>query len=499
MLLRTSRRTFVKGLGAASVLFGPFLRSLSAAESKPCRFVFFLEGNGTEPASFLYRRGANQAQGLTANDKTVTLASIEAQGATNVFNARSYKHTTPLTVPDANLAQARALEALAGSSGQIDLASRAAVVLGLSSKVTGGSHTTYHGALSASKSAGAVPSSETIDHTLSTYSSVVRASPFDVLRVGSSGPRVSYDSCALGPRKPAAISIDPTLTFNMLFGSVASGAGAQRFTRSGDLLDFAQTEARATLDAFSGNSLERAKLEAYMLSLEGMVARRQTIVSMESALRAAMPIEPEADVARYTSSDPLVRLAVQVDTATAALIGGLTNIAVVSCGSGGAWPESFPSLLALYPNGQMMGGHDLRHAAGGQGLGTSAREVLHEATHLRVAEMARMARALAAVPEPNADGSMLDYTIFVYLPDNGEQHHSNAEEWATLLVGGQKLGFATDGRSVVYPRVNTSGNRQMSNLFNTLGHAAGADLNDFGGEASGRIAEGPLSEIWQPV
>ena len=35
----------------------------------------------------------------------------------------------------------------------------------------------------------------------------------------------------------------------------------------------------------------------------------------------------------------------------------------------------------------------------------------------------------------------------------------------------------------------------MSNLFNTLGHLAGSDLNDFGREGGTRVALGPLPEL----
>jgi hypothetical protein len=36
----------------------------------------------------------------------------------------------------------------------------------------------------------------------------------------------------------------------------------------------------------------------------------------------------------------------------------------------------------------------------------------------------------------------------------------------------------------------------VSNLFNTLGHAAGVPLDDFGAEGLTRVAEGPLSELY---
>jgi hypothetical protein len=89
----------------------------------------------------------------------------------------------------------------------------------------------------------------------------------------------------------------------------------------------------------------------------------------------------------------------------------------------------------------------------------------------------------------------------MYMGDNGEQHHSEAREFPLLLVGGSKLGFKTDGRSVVYPGYGDPNNRQLSNMFNTIGHATGdATMNTFGTEGGTRIAPGPLgSEIWSGV
>ena len=34
---------------------------------------------------------------------------------------------------------------------------------------------------------------------------------------------------------------------------------------------------------------------------------------------------------------------------------------------------------------------------------------------------------------------MLDNTLLLHMSDNGEHHHSNAEEWAMLLIGGDNL------------------------------------------------------------
>ncbi len=63
-----------------------------------------------------------------------------------------------------------------------------------------------------------------------------------------------------------------------------------------------------------------------------------------------------------------------------------------------------------------------------------------------------------------------------------------------LLLGGQSA-LATGGRTLVYPGLGKPGHRQLSNVWNTMGHVAGTDLAEFGGEGSLRRAPGPLAEL----
>ena len=118
-----------------------------------------------------------------------------------------------------------------------------------------------------------------------------------------------------------------------------------------------------------------------------------------------------------------------------------------------------------------------------------------QATENHVSLIADLAATLAVTPEVNGEGTMLDNTIIVYTSDNGEQHHATGAEWPTLIVGGSRMNLRTGGRTVIYPSIRERNNRQLSNLFNTLGHCAGINLNDFGGEGAARKSEEPLSDL----
>ena len=301
--------------------------------------------------------------------------------------------------------------------------------------------------------------------------------------------------------------VDPTEAFNLHVGSVARGAGARRFTQRTQLLDFSLERAREAERAFAGDSAGLEKLARYRASLETMVKREAKLGAMSEeggrlakARDAYLSGEPSGERVSplYDSPGFFDRLQAQTDMVTAALIGGLTQCAVVSCAAGSNWSASYPEIHGMFGVKEDIAAHtDLRHGAGliGEDLNNKFVKVLTEANALQVRAMCSIAAELEKVRE--GDGTMLDRTALVYLSDSGEKHHSAAEEWATLIIGGDKLGLKTDGRSVAYPKMGKDAHRQVSNLFNTLGHAAGLDLDDFGGESEKqRVALGPLAELF---
>ena len=453
-------------------------RRTRAAEGDPRRVVIFLEGNGTRPVCMR---------------DPLTRETLEGLAGKPIESNRDYGHDETVLIAKAPLAEARALGSLAGNQDQISLVERSALVLGLSATYLGGGHSTDFGALSAARTSGG-PASATIETVLASIPEVRGNTPFDAIRVGVgvANTPLNYSSCAFDKGKPAPILMSPADAYASLFGSVAAGQAGEDFTTRKQLLEFALEDLERELKGFTGSTRGRAKLETYEASLLAMLTRNDQILGMKDKLLAVKPAGPgELDPDLYSSIDPLDQLRAQVDIATSALLAGLTNVVVVSLGSGSYyWAGEYPSLASFYPDGKLMGGHDLRH-----GDSDATNEVLHELSSRSIGEMARMARTLAAQPE--SGGTMLDNTLLLHMSDNGEQHHSNAEEWAMLLMGGNNMGFKTDGRSVTYPRSGHRNNRQTSNLFNSVLHGAGLPTDDFGhGTPETQIAGGPLAELW---
>jgi len=430
------------------------------------RFVFFVEGNGYEPLMVL----------SPSARAAIDLTLAQPIGTARHWPLR-YRHTQVIETAG-DLAQASSLQDLG------PLAAKTAVLLGLSSKITGGGHSAYHGVLSSTRTAGEIPSGETIDAHLSNLPRLL-GTAHAAYRVGHVSPQfrpgvaLDYGTCALGPGVSAPLVLDPGQAFDRIFSPLASRA---TFDRTGRILDFARDDVRRSLTAFAGPSVERVKLERYLAAIEENIERRRRL---DARLMGNVTVPPRPAARNVDDFYPVIEA--QAGHIASALIGGLTNVAVMGIGSGFNFDTFYDRTHA--PR------HDTHHSSESS---ATARDYIYAQGRLQMAVMIRLAQQLEAVPE--GTGTLLDHTVLVYVGDNGETHHATADEFPVLLMGGGALGLRTGGRTLVYPGQNEMGrgHRQVSNVWNTLGHLAGEDLNTFGGEKLGagtRSAEGPLTEL----
>jgi hypothetical protein len=482
-VIHPTRRSLLRAIaaGAGGAMLLPIMSRLtSAGPSKVARFLFIVEGNCYEPVTVLDPN---------------TLAAINASTKYPITGLRwwydNYRHTAPLIVPTTQFDQTIALTSLATAG----VASQTAVVFGLSSRITGGGHSAFHGALSSSRTVGSSPGGQTIDAHLGALPAVRLTTPYDVVRVGMVTPldtaRLSYATCATGRGVAAPAIVDPLAAYNALFGLVGTPAQVTAFSQRKSLLDYAQQDVQTALGAFSGSSDERAKLEKYIASVEELSARQARLTMMAPQLGAVKPTSPDLDATYKT--DCMDRFNAQLKLAVASLKGQLTNVAVLTSGTGGDFSNlTYPSEPdAAY---QTTIRHSLHHASAGD---PGSLKTIHDMTALQFSYVAAAAADLMSTPDPAGAGSMLDNTVIVFIGDNGEQHHSTASEFPIVLIGGKNLGLKTGGQTVVYPGVDSGGaaHRQVSNLWNTLGHLAGEPLDTFGAEGPFRVAPGPLSEL----
>ena len=461
-----SRRSLLSSsVKAAGLTLFPLLNQLASANTatSPRRFVFFIEGNGVEPITML------SPKARTALEPTLSepLAGLR-------YWHDNYRHKTVMDLATDDLASALRLRAL-GS-----LANRASVVLGLSSKVSGGGHSNFHGSLSCTKTVNLVPGGPTIDKLLA--DACAGQAPFDAMRCGiiNGGRTLDFGVTALERGKASPVVMKPASARDIYFAPAVNPIG---FSERSEILDVIRRGIDSAMQDFPTGS-ERTKLETYAESID-VLAGRQTRIAQHGFDGLTIPETPASD-------DPLLQYEQQVQLATAALVGGLTNVAVLPIGTSGEGAFDL-----RYKGAYNINRHSLHHQAEtktGDGGGEFT-EMIHDITADKISYMCDMAKTLAATPD--VDGSdMLANTVLVYLPDTGERHHSRAGEWPILTIGGESMGLKQGGRTVIYPGIKEDGHRQLSNVWNTFGHLAGLDLNDFGAETElTRKALGPLAEL----
>ena len=256
-----SRRRFIQamGLGAGAGIVTPLIRRVWAEGSgdaaMPRRVVICMTGNGIEPHT-LTSDAATSAR--SSGDKN---AVIEAIGG---------------------LETAPALGALRGGSGQLDLRPHATVLLGLSSTITGGSHTAQYKALSCSKGR-----AQTADSWLA--QKLYTDQPFNALRLGSvesENASLQYGMCMDNPSRQLPIVVNPLKGHAAIFGSLASGDAGRMFQENSKLIEFALQDAQRAASSFGGGTRERKKIEHYNTALEEMRTLQERLTHSEQTLRS---------------------------------------------------------------------------------------------------------------------------------------------------------------------------------------------------------------------
>lgn len=440
MSTESTRRSLLKNiaLGAGAGLLSPILSQVAAQAAgderrvNVKRVVFVVQSNGLNPNHLVpvgVKRRPDGRNERPTNDRL-----------------------EELSLKDRELHPA--LEPLA------PFRDRMALVQGLSGRIALSDHSANHGALGAySANRGALL--QTID------SAVAEALPGVFPHValglnGGDGP-MNYNISASAPGKQVPIICSPQLAFQSLFGSVAASAGRAAFDRRTNLLDFMADDVRRSRAELVGD--ERLKFDRYLEAFESLHDRQRKLVAKSAELKSNAPQLGE----KATTSVSSLILEAQFETATAALIAGLTNVVTLASGGGGQQFGKFPEF----------GFPDLHGIGHGGAYGrASSEECFVELRKFHTKLIAGLAAKLQSVPE--GSGTMLDNTLIVYLSDSGEAHHPSLYEWPVVLIGNLGGKLKTDGRYLQFPAYGTNRHRTTANLYCTLLHAVGRPRDKFG-------------------
>lgn len=452
----TSRRRFLRhlSLGASTPILSPLLGRIALGaegHDAPMRFLFVVEGNSVPPKQI--------------HPSGIPFVEREKRSA---FVSHSLDGT----------------ELPAALKPVEEFRDRLTILQGLSGRMCSGGHSSDHGALGAyHANQGRNIQAPTVDALLGQSHPGV----FENLILGiSSDPDkvVDFNCSASAARTSLATIMHPSVAYTRLFGSVAEGTARASFQARRNLLDYMKDDVSRARNSLGG--IEKEKLDAYLNAFENLRTTAGQMVEMQDQLKEVAPTATD----KYESRVETDRLDAHFEMATVAMIGGLTNCVTIASGVG------FPNFNVLFGGlGISMKKHNIGHALYDEDDPTGW-DLSEKIRAFHFGLIARTMRALQEVPE--GDGTMLDRTVVVYLSDGAETHHSRCFEWPFVVLGNAGGKIRSGGNYLQFPDYGTSGHRTINTLYNTLLHAAGSPLDDFGHldpNIDEAMHRGPLSQM----
>ena len=435
--MKTNRRQMLKGLslGAGSMLLSPMIQRVMAnAEGKqrPPRFVFVLQSNGFDavqacPESIPFQKYADREK----------FESID-------------------------LAQHKLPKGLAALE---PLKSKTTIVQGLSGRCTGGGHSTWGGSLGQYRISGAnlSPQNVTIDYQLG--QAVPGILPWIGVGMASGARDALMNITARAAHKTMPIILNPEKAYNSFFSVAAGGEREKNFHLKRNLLDYMVGDVkktRKTLGALAGE-----ELDAYLAGYDQLAARQYQLLANKEVIKKSAPKLDD----RFTSTVATKRLEAQFELAGSALIGGLSNVATLTCAATEINAQPYLGI------GVDISNHGFGHMGGNK---RDAKGVpYYEKTRGWLFSLiAKLAQRLEKTPE--GDGNMLDNTIIVYMSDAPDTHHSTGYEWPLAIVGNLKGKMNLGGRYINFPGYGKPGHHTVGALYTTFLNCVGQPQQTFG-------------------
>lgn len=452
LLSSCTRKQFLKGLtlsAAGTVLIDPLLGKLQAevaGQGQATRFLFVLEGNGCPPE-----------QVHPANLKYVPLGQRTQTTEEKIDAAHLPKALQPVK----------------------DYVDRMLILQGISGRICGGGHSTYYGALGCFNTReGKHVLGPTLDYELGRSNKTL----FQNIVLGISQRAnldIVFNSSASGAGSPIATICNPGTAYKRMFAAIGDH---ETVAIKKHLLDYVTSDIKRVQKRLG--STEKEKLEKYLSAYEQIGQRHAEIASLDPAVQDR--VAPLTD--KYLSKNPVDRLECHFELATSALLTGLTNVATIASGVG---HQDFSIVFDKLGVGAEK--HSIGHALyGNEAVAIEASEKIR-AFHFEL--IAQTMKRLQGIPE--GSGTMLDNTVIVYLSDAANEHHTKCAEWPYVILGGHpKLNLG--GRYLTYADIDNRGHKTVNTIHNSLLHAHGRPVNDFGQTVPGLdagVQEGPLGEV----
>jgi hypothetical protein len=240
-------------------------------------------------------------------------------------------------------------------------------------------------------------------------------------------------------------------------------------------------KARKALGSVAGE-----ELDAYLSAYDQLAARQYQLLDNKESLKKSAPKWDD----RFTSEVATKRLEAQFELAGSALIGGLSNVATLTCAASEINAQPYLGI------GVDISNHGYGHM-GGNRRDAKGIPYYEKSRGWLFGLIAKLAQRLEKTPE--GEGNMLDNTLIIYMSDAPDTHHSTAFEWPLAMVGNIKGKLNLGGRYINFPGYGKPGHHTISALYSTFLNCAGVKQQTFG-QLDGdldvkRMQTGPLPQI----
>ncbi len=438
----TNRRTLLKnatasaiGLSALSGISPLFADGAKPVKETP-RFIFIRKGNGLFPRVLV-------PPTLSESDK-------KREDEMAAFEADLSKHDLPDWLMPLN-----------------EHKKHMTLLQGLSAKMCTMGHSTFQSPLGVCRAADrpTTITRATVDIELGR----MFTSPFEHVELTCAGNKkgIVNGMSALGPKQPNYAFASPSVAFESLF-SVALDQKDIVIGRQLDHRMYNDMSKNIKSHATGLNDIEGAqKLGNYAGSVDSIIKRNNALKSMAGNIKKHIPqIKNNVMQDQYNTVEQQEAFA---DILLGALYAGLTNVATFTVDDlGTVYDGLLESEIRL---------HHVGHNGSVDGLSSFDVRTKLRTHHMNLVN--RLVQGLKNMPEGN--GSMFDNTIIMYLPENGEAHHSKGSEVPFVIMAGDKVKLRNiGGRYIRLPKYNQPGHKTLGNFYTTILNAYGNPIKHYG-------------------
>ena len=226
------------------------------------------------------------------------------------------------------------------------------------------------------------------------------------------------------------------------------------------------------------------KYDAYTQSVDAVIQRNNELYKMRDQIKKYAPnLSDDIMHDKYTTVEQHFAF---VDLALASMYAGLSNSVTITLDT-----------LGTIVSGVLPDKIKLHHIGHNGTMGAlSALQVREKLRTHHMAVVDRLISGLKKMPEGN--GTMFDNTIIMYLPENGETHHSKGTAVPFVILSGDKVKLDIGGgRYIRLPEYSNKEHKTLGNFYTTLLNAYGNSIKHYGDKDVGlKIPqEGPIKQL----